>query len=129
MIRSPSSKRVAQAKQPPAPGPEPAPLAEQVRRWVARQSAEAWVGFKRREGINGALRGEFLHRRLWFWDGQEAMARHWHLIAWRPDEDSTQIKYVLSNTAADIAVPDLARAHDLCAFLGGARPSRCQGGR
>jgi len=81
----------------------------EVRDWVARQPAEAWVRFKRRDGINGALRGEFIHRRVWLWDGNEEDARCWHLIAWRPDETSDEIKYVLSNASADIAVIDLAR--------------------
>ena len=81
----------------------------EVRQWVAQQPASEWLRFKRREGINGALRGEFLHRRVWLWDGKEESARCWHLIAWRPDEKSNEIKYVLSNANADIAIIDLAR--------------------
>jgi SRSO17 transposase len=81
----------------------------EVRQWAAQQPAEAWVRFKRRDGINGALRGEFLHRRIWVWDGKEEDSRCWHLIAWRADEQSSEIKYVLSNASADIAVIDLAR--------------------
>ena len=37
------------------------------------------------------------------------MARCWHLVAWRADENATEIKYVLSNAAADIPLLDLAR--------------------
>ena len=81
----------------------------EVRQWVAQQPAEAWVRFKRRDGVNGALRGEFLHRRIWVWDGVEEDVRCWHLIAWRPDEKSDEIKYVFSNASADIGVIDLAR--------------------
>jgi SRSO17 transposase len=81
----------------------------EVRQWAAQQPPEAWVRFKRRDGVNGALRGEFLHLRAWVWDGKEEDARCWHLIVWRPDENSTDIKYVLSNASADIAVIDLAR--------------------
>jgi SRSO17 transposase len=81
----------------------------EVRQWAAQQPAAAWMRFKRREGINGALRGEFLQQRVWLWDGREEVARHWHLIVWRPDEKSGEIKYVLSNARADIPVLDLAR--------------------
>lgn len=81
----------------------------EVRAWAAAQPPEAWIRFKRREGINGALRGEFLHRRVWLWNGSEQTAQLWHLIAWRPDEDAADIKYVLSNAPADLAVIDLAR--------------------
>ena len=82
---------------------------EEVRDWAAGQPAQDWIAFKRRDGINGALRGEFLHRRVWLWDGEEEMARCWHLIVWRPEENSQEIKYVLSNAPADIAALDLAR--------------------
>lgn len=81
----------------------------EVREWAASQPAAAWVRFKRREGINGALRGAFLHARVWLWNGKEEVARHWHLVVWKPDEDSDEVKYVLSNAPADIAVIDLAR--------------------
>jgi SRSO17 transposase len=77
--------------------------------WMAAQPAEDWIPFKRREGINGALRGEFLHRRVWLWDGEEEMAHCWHLLVWRPDESPEDIKYVLSNAPAEIAILDLAR--------------------
>ncbi len=83
--------------------------AEQVRDWAASQPPEEWVAFKRRDGINGPLRGEFLHRRAWLWDGEEEMARCWRLLVWRPEESPQEIKYVLSNAPADVAVLDLAR--------------------
>lgn len=81
----------------------------EVRAWVAQQPREDWLCFKRREGINGALRGEFLHRRVWLWDGEEEMAQCWHLLVWRPEESPQDIKYVLSNASADIAILELAR--------------------
>jgi SRSO17 transposase len=89
--------------------PRPASPGTLVRDWIAQQSPEAWIEFKRRNGINGSLRGQFFYARIWLWDGKEEMARHWHLIAWRADEDAGEIKYVLSNAAADGAVLDLAR--------------------
>ncbi|MDB6133937.1 MAG: transposase [Verrucomicrobiales bacterium] len=46
---------------------------------------------------------------MYLWDGKEECARCWHLLAWRRDEKSGDIKYVLSNAAADIPLIDLAR--------------------
>lgn len=80
-----------------------------VRAWAAEQSAQSWVKFKRREGINGPLRGAFLHQRVWLWDGREESARLWHLLVWRPEESPGEIKYVLCNAAADTPALDLAR--------------------
>ena len=96
------------------PGKKPTRLkaagaAIEVRQWAAEQSAERWVKFKRREGINGPLRGDFMHQRVWLWDGREDSARLWHLIAWRPEESPQQIKYILCNAAADTPQFDLAR--------------------
>lgn len=88
---------------------KPASRSVTVKDWVARQSPDAWIPFKRRDGTNGSLRGDFLHARVWLWDGTEEMARCWHLVAWRADENATEIKYVLSNAAADIPLLDLAR--------------------
>ena len=73
------------------------------------QSHDASIPFKRRDGTNGSLRGDFLHARVWLWDGTEEMARRWHLIAWRADENATDTKYVLSNAPADLPLLDLAR--------------------
>lgn len=81
----------------------------QVRAWTAQQSAESWINFKRRDGINGPLRGDFLHRRVWLWDRKEDSARLWHLLVWRPAESLGDIKYVLCNAPADTPAPDLAR--------------------
>lgn len=89
--------------------PKPFAPSVEVRDWVSRQPPEDWIAFKRRDGINGALRGEFLHRRIWLWNGGEEIARHWHLLVWRPEESPQEIKYVLSNAAAGIAILDLAR--------------------
>lgn len=80
-----------------------------VSAWIAQQPAEKWTPFKRREGINGPLRGEFLHQRIWVWDREENTARNWHLIAWRPAESPGEIKYVLSNSRGDITSLELAR--------------------
>jgi SRSO17 transposase len=81
----------------------------EARQWAAAQPPEAWTRFKRRDGINGALRGGFIHQRVYLWDGKEEQARCWHLLAWRPDEKSGEIKYVLSNASPDIPLLDLAR--------------------
>ena len=93
----------------PGTAVKPASRSVTVKDWVARQNPDAWIPFKRRDGTNGSLRGDFLHARVWLWDGAEEMARCWHLIAWRADENATEIKYVLSNAAADLPLLDLAR--------------------
>jgi len=104
----PAASQIATGKR---SGIKPKPFAPsvEVRDWVSQQSPEDWIAFKRRDEINGALRGEFLHRRIWLWNGGEEMARHWHLLVWRPEESPQEIKYVLSNAAAGIAILDLAR--------------------
>ena len=45
----------------PATRPRAAAPGQEVRAWAAAQPAAAWIAFQRREGINGPLRGEFLH--------------------------------------------------------------------
>ena len=115
-----SSQRIwSEDPRPAAPGPRAAKsragratavgASVKVSDWIARAPAGKWTAFKRREGINGPLRGEFLHERIFVWDGKETDAQHWHLIAWRPAESPGEIKYVMSNARGDIASLDLAR--------------------
>lgn len=80
-----------------------------VRGWAAAQPAASWIKFKRRDGINGPLRGECLHQRVWLWNGHEERARLWHLLVWRPAETPQDIKYVLCNAPADTPVLEVAR--------------------
>ena len=88
---------------------KPASRSVTVKDWVARQSPDAWISFKRRDGTNGSLRGEFLHARVWLWDGEEEMPRCWHPVAWRADGNATETKYVLSNAVTDIPLLGPAR--------------------
>lgn len=82
--------------------------AVRVDRWAQQQPATAWQSVTLREGTKGPLRVEVLHRRVWWWDGQEARARPWHLIVRREIDDPTEIKYGLGNAPADTPAPRLA---------------------
>lgn len=81
-----------------------------VDRWAAEQPPEAWQRLTLREGEQGALRAEYLHTRVWVWDGTEAQARRWHLLV-RREVGATEIShYCLSNAPAHTPWPELARA-------------------
>ncbi len=82
--------------------------AVRVDHWAQQQPAEAWQRVILRDGAKGRLQVEILHRRVWLWDGQEPQARLWHLIVRREIDDPTEIKYSLSNAAADTPAPRLA---------------------
>ena len=76
-----------------------------VDRWVQQQPATAWQPVTLRAGTKGPLRVDILHQRVWLWDGEEAQARQWHLIVRREIDHPTEIKYSLSNAAADTPAP------------------------
>jgi SRSO17 transposase len=76
--------------------------------WARQQPATAWQSVTLRDGTKGPLRVEILHRRVWLWDGEEAQAQPWHLIVRREIDAPTEIKYSLSNAAADTPAPRLA---------------------
>lgn len=82
--------------------------AVRVDHWAQQQPATAWQAVTLRDGTKGPLRVEILHRRVWLWDGEEAQARPWHLLVRREIDDPTEIKYSLSNAAADTPAPRLA---------------------
>jgi len=82
--------------------------AVRVDHWVQQQPATAWQPVTLREGTKGPLRVEILHQRVWRWDGQEPQARPWHWIVRREIDTPTEIKYRLSNAAADTPAPRLA---------------------
>ena len=83
-------------------------LAVRVDHWAQQQPATAWQPVTLREGTKGPLRVDILHQRVWLWDGEEAQAQLWHLIVRREIDDPTEIKYSLSNAAADTPAPRLA---------------------
>lgn len=61
-----------------------------------------------RDGTKGRLQVDILHRQVWLWDGDEPQARHWQVIVRREVDTPTEIKYSLSNAAADTPTPRLA---------------------
>jgi SRSO17 transposase len=72
--------------------------------WAASQPDEAWRTTVLRPGTKGEIRVQYIHARVYFWDGKEDCARLWHLVARRtldlngqPDE----ISYTISNAAAE----------------------------
>ncbi len=76
--------------------------------WTRQQPITAWQSVTLRDGTKGPLRVDILHQRVWLWDGEEAQAQLWHLIVRREIDDPTEIKYSLSNAAADTPAPRLA---------------------
>jgi SRSO17 transposase len=77
--------------------------------WAAAQPAEAWRRLSLRDGEKGRLAAEYLHTRVWVWDGTEAEARCWHLIVRREVGASTVSHYCLSNAPAATPLAELAR--------------------
>lgn len=51
--------------------------------WAAAQPASSWQRLVLREGEKGLIAAEYLHARVWVWDGEEAMAHCWHLMVRR----------------------------------------------
>jgi SRSO17 transposase len=82
--------------------------AVRVARWAQQQPTEAWQRVNLRDGTQGPLRVAILHRRVWLWDSHEPQARPWHLLVRREVDTPTEIKYSLSNAAADTPAPRLA---------------------
>ena len=83
-----------------------------VDEWVAAQPEGAWQSVSLRDTTKGELRVQLLHRRVWLWDGHEPRAQHWHLIVRREQHARGDIKYALSNAAADTAPSRLARMEE-----------------
>jgi SRSO17 transposase len=83
-------------------------LALRVDRWAQQQPAEAWQRVIVRDSTTGPVQVDILHRRVWWWDGDAPQARHWHVIIRRAVDTPTEIKYSLSNAAADTPAPRLA---------------------
>lgn len=80
-----------------------------VDEWTHRQPRSSWQRIRLRDSTKGVLRIEVLHRRIWVWDGKEATARCWHLVASREVGACKKIKYGLSNLPANISAQQLAR--------------------
>jgi SRSO17 transposase len=85
-----------------------------VDRWAAKQPGSAWKLMAIREGTQGKIWVEILHKRVWLWDGKEEAAHYWHLIVRRETGARKEIKYSLSNA------PETTRTQRL-AFMQGQR--------
>jgi SRSO17 transposase len=68
---------------------------------VTTFGAADWTRCVLRDSTRGELRVDLAHRRVWLWDGEEAEAQCWHLIARREVGSPKTIKYTVSNAPAD----------------------------
>lgn len=79
-----------------------------VDKWTAEQPQSAWELMAIREGSQGKIWVEILHRRVWVWDGQKERAHFWHLIVRREIGAHKEIKYSLSNAPESTTTERLA---------------------
>jgi len=79
-----------------------------VDQWLAQQPATAWQRVTLRDSTRGKLMVEVLRQRVWLWDGEEATAHCWHLIVRREIGARNEIKFTLSNAAAETTLERLA---------------------
>ena len=73
--------------------------------WAASLPEEAWRTTVLRPGTKGEIRVQFIHRRVYFWDGVEACAKLWHLVARRTLDINGQpdaVSFTISNAAAEV---------------------------
>lgn len=81
-----------------------------VDHWSAAQPAEAWRRLHIRNGEKGAVVAEYLHARVWRWDGQEQTPHCWHLLV-RREVGALMVShyYCLSNAPEQTSLNELAR--------------------
>jgi len=79
-----------------------------VDKWLARYPEEAWQRVTLRDSTRGKLKVEVIRRRVWVWNGEEARAHCWHLIARREIGSPKTVKYSLSNAPAETPLERLA---------------------
>jgi SRSO17 transposase len=77
--------------------------------WAASQPPEAWQRLTLREGEQGVRVAEYLHSRVWVWDGRETQARCWHLLVRREVGARAISHCCLSNAPAHTPLSELAR--------------------
>jgi SRSO17 transposase len=73
--------------------------------WAAGQPEEAWRTTVLRQGTKGEIRVQFIHQRVYFWDGVEECAKPWHLVARRTldiDGQPDAVSFTISNAAAEV---------------------------
>ena len=79
-----------------------------VEQWLAQQASTAWQRVILRDSTRGKLTVEALNQRVWPWDGEEAAAHCWHLTVRREIIAPNEIKFTLSNAAAETPLERLA---------------------
>jgi SRSO17 transposase len=77
--------------------------------WAAAQLASSWRRLVLREGEKGLIAAEYLHARVWLWNGEEAMAHCWHLMVRREVGAKAVSHYCLSNAPETAKLKALAR--------------------
>lgn len=82
---------------------------QRVDHWAAAQPPDAWQRLTLREGEKGLLVADYLHARVWAWDGEEEHARCWHLLVRREVGADTISHFCLSNAPQDTPWQVLAR--------------------
>ena len=70
--------------------------------------AEQWEKVMVREGTKGDIEVEAARMRVWFWDNEEAVAKHWWAVCVRC---GSEIKYFVSNAAESVSLATLIRQH------------------
>jgi SRSO17 transposase len=80
-----------------------------VEAFVKGLAPQAWTRCILRDSTRGPLRVDVAHRRVFVWDGAEAVPRSWHLIVRREVGSPTTLKYSLSNAAPDTPTLRLAQ--------------------
>ncbi|TAN49741.1 MAG: hypothetical protein EPN21_10935 [Methylococcaceae bacterium] len=88
-----------------------------VDHWTAEQPPTAWQRLVLREGEKGLLAADYLHERVWVWDGREEKARGWHLLV-RREAGAVDISHdCLSNAPPDTPLEELARVQSQRFFI------------
>jgi SRSO17 transposase len=80
-----------------------------VEKLVNGFGADDWTRCILRDSTRGPLRVDIAHRRVWVWDGEEAVARCCHLIVRREVGAPKKIKYSLSNAPSETSLERLAQ--------------------
>lgn len=85
--------------------------------WAQTQAASDWQRLTLREGEKGDIEAEYLHARIWVWDGEEAQAHCWHLMVRRERGASIPSHYCLSNAPQETELKELARVQGQRFFI------------
>ena len=73
--------------------------------WAVGLPEKAWRTTVLRQGTKGEIRVQFIHQRVYFWDGVEECAKLWHLVARRTldiDGQPDAVSFTISNAAAEV---------------------------